>query len=136
MKKLSLTTGALTAIAASALLTGIAFANDSMRTNDGHGDAVAAIAMSKPADVDNDTVDRDKDIADEQKVDNDVDNENENDEDAANDNDNDKDNDRDDKTKADNDNDDHGQAVSAVASTNPSRRQALGPRPLVPHAAP
>ncbi len=119
MKKLSLTTGALTAIAGSALLTGIAFANDSMRSNDGHGDAVAAIAMSKPAHVDNDKVDRDKDIADEQKVDNDVDNENENDEDAANDNDkNDKDKDRDDKTKADTDNDDHGQAVSAVASTN------------------
>jgi hypothetical protein len=120
VKKLSLTTGALTAIAASALLTGIAFANDSMRSNDGHGDAVAAIAMSKPADVDNDKVDRDKDIADEQKVDNDVDeNENANDEDAANDTDkNDKDNDRDDKTKADTDNDDHGQAVSAVASTN------------------
>ncbi len=117
MKKLSLTTAALTAIAGSALLTGIAFANDSMRSNDGHGDAVAAIAMSKPADVDNDKVDRDKDIADEQKVDNDVDNENENDEDAANDNDK-NDKDRDDKTKADTDNDDHGQAVSAVASTN------------------
>ncbi len=117
MKKLSLTTGALTAIAGSALLTGIAFANDSMRSNDGHGDAVAAIAMNKPADVDNDKVDRDKDIADEQKVDNDVDNENENDEDAANDNDK-NDKDRDDKTKADTDNDDHGQAVSAVASTN------------------
>jgi len=117
VKKLSLTTGALTAIAGSALLTGIAFANDSMRSNDGHGDAVAAIAMSKPADVDNDKVDRDKDIADEQKVDNDVDNENENDEDAANDNDK-NDKDRDDKTKADTDNDDHGQAVSAVASTN------------------
>jgi len=117
VKKLSLTTAALTAIAGSALLTGIAFANDSMRSNDGHGDAVAAIAMSKPADVDNDKVDRDKDIADEQKVDNDVDNENENDEDAANDNDK-NDKDRDDKTKADTDNDDHGQAVSAVASTN------------------
>jgi hypothetical protein len=119
VKKLSLTTGALTAIAGSALLTGIAFANDSMRSNDGHGDAVATIAMSKLADVDNDKVDRDKDIADEQKVDNDVDNENENDEDADNDNDkNDTDKDRDDKTKADTDNDDHGQAVSAVASTN------------------
>jgi hypothetical protein len=105
-----------------------------MRANAGPSGVVIATAMTKQADVDNDKVDRDKGIADEQKVENDldrvndrdVDNENdENDEDAndtdeANeqdkDMDNDKDKDKGDKAKPDTDNDDHGQAVSAVAS--------------------
>jgi len=47
VKKLTLTTGALTAIAGSALLTGIAFASDAMRSSDNTGGGfVSALALS------------------------------------------------------------------------------------------
>ena len=92
MKKLTLTTGALTAIAGSALLTGIAFASDAMRSSDNTGGGfVSALALSdernptkgevigtanivmkdRAADVDNDVDDNDV---------NDVDVDNDNDE--------------------------------------------------------
>ena len=121
MKKLHTTTGVLAAVAASALLSGLAFASDAMRTSDtsagrspiavlarstdakgeAKGDLISAAARAM-----NDRVDVDKD------KDQDVDKDN----DEAEDND--VDNDADDQPKADTDNDDHGKAVSAVASTN------------------
>ncbi|HYR94493.1 MAG TPA: hypothetical protein VEP48_09855 [Methylomirabilota bacterium] len=93
MKKLTLTTGALTAIAGSALLTGIAFASDAMRSSDNTGGGfVSALALSdernptkgevigtaniamkdRAADVDKDVDDNDVNDVD---VDNDSDNE-------------------------------------------------------------
>ena len=101
MKKLTLTTGALTAIAGSALLTGIAFASDAMRSTDNSGGGfVSALTLSdernptkdevigtanvvmtdQAADVDKDVDDNDVNDVDEDndndEVDNDVDNDN------------------------------------------------------------
>jgi hypothetical protein len=105
VKKLSLTTGALTAIAGSALLTGIAFASDAMRSSDNTGGGfVSALALSdernptkgevigtanivmkdRAADVENDVDDNDVNDVD---VDNDNDeNDNDNDQEQAKDN--------------------------------------------------
>ena len=105
MKKLTLTTGALTAIAGSALLTGIAFASDAMRSSDNTGGGfVSALALSdernptkgevigtanivmkdRAADVDNDVDDNDVNDVD---VDNDNDEvDNDNDQEQAKDN--------------------------------------------------
>jgi len=121
VKKLSLTTGMLTAIAGASLLSGIAFAEDSMRTSDASagrspiailarstdakgeakGDLISAAARAMNDDR---AADRDKD----EDVDKD------NDENEVED----VDNDADDQAKADTDNDDHGKAVSGVASAN------------------
>ena len=133
MKKLHTTTGVLAAVAASALLSGLAFASDAMRTSDtsagrspiavlarstdakgeAKGDLISAAARAMNDRVD---VDKDKD----QDVDKDVDKDKDQDVDKDNDEaeENDVDNDADDQPKADTDNDDHGKAVSAVASTN------------------
>jgi hypothetical protein len=98
VKKLTLTTGALTALAGSALLTGIAFASDAMRSSDNTGGGfVSALALSdernptkgevigtanfvmkdQVADVDNDVDDNDVNDVDvdndNDEVDNDVD---------------------------------------------------------------
>jgi hypothetical protein len=124
VKKLTLTTTALTAIAGSALLTGIAFAEDSMRTSDASAgrSPIAVLARSTDAEGaakgalisaaakamnDDRAADRDKD----EDVDNDEAVDNDNDENEV-----DADNDENDEVEVDND--DRGTAVSAVASTN------------------
>src|SRR2546425_6898539 len=116
----------LTAIAGASLLSGIAFAEDSMRTSDASagrspiailarstdakgeakGDLISAAARAMNDDR---AVDRDKD----EDVDNDNDEADDRDKDEADENE--VDNDADDQPKAGTDNDDHGKAVSAVA---------------------
>ena len=135
MKKLSLTTTALTALAGSALLTGVAFASDAMRSNDiAGGNAISMLARTttatgeekgdlistaakavndRAADVDKDKTE-DVDVDKDMNADVDKDNDEATENDVDNDNDVDSDNDEHDQTKADTDNDDHGQAVAST----------------------
>jgi hypothetical protein len=95
VKKLTLTTGALTAIAGSVLLTGIAFASDAMRSSDhAAGGFVASLALSDERNLTKDevigtanVVMNDNDQAADVDVDEDANNDVDNEVDEDNDND-------------------------------------------------